>query len=74
MFWLEEQRYTDYVKVYDGRTQSDVLLGEYYGYEGQGVLLESSGNKMYVVMHSDGAVAEKGFSATFQRRGEGRML
>ena len=70
VFSLEEQAFTDYVRVYDGRTQADVLLGEYYGFDGQGVLLESTGNLMYVTMHSDEAVPEKGFSATFQRKGE----
>lgn len=69
VFSLEEKPNTDYVKVFDGSNQTDVLLGEFYGYTGVKVKLQSSGNRMYVTMHSDTHNAEKGFLATFQKKG-----
>ncbi|KAI0235621.1 Low-density lipoprotein receptor-related protein 12 [Lamellibrachia satsuma] len=68
-FSFEEQPNTDYVKVFDGGNQTDALLGEYYGYSGMHAIVESSSNRMYVVMHSNAHNVENGFSATFQQKG-----
>ena len=73
-FSFEEQPNTDYVKVFDGGNPTDALLGEYYGYSGMHANVESSSNRMYVVMHSNARNVENGFLATFQQKGEFEML
>ena len=74
VFSLEERNHTDYIRVFDGSKQTDALLGEFFGYNGVGIKLESSGNRMYVIMHSDARNTEKGFSGTFQRKGESGIM
>ena len=74
VFSLEERPNTDYVRVFDGSSQTDVLLGEFFGYNGVGVKLQSTGNRMYVIMHSDAHNTEKGFSGTFQKKGESGIM
>ena len=55
----------DFVEVFDGETSSSKSLGKYSGDRCPGVL-NSSGNTMSVLLHSDGLYSENGFSASYR--------
>ncbi|TST47744.1 CUB domain-containing protein 2 [Bagarius yarrelli] len=54
----------DSVAVYDGQSETDVLLGRWCGSESPPPLT-SRGNKLLVVLNTDRTVAFKGFSASY---------
>jgi hypothetical protein len=64
--------HTDYVAVYDadGCTDDAALIGRYYGYKRPPPLIESTSIYLCVWFHTDHKVAERGFNATFQEKGE----
>ncbi|XP_072013530.1 low-density lipoprotein receptor-related protein 12-like isoform X2 [Amphiura filiformis] len=83
-FDLEYGYSTDYVSVYDGEGTFTDKIGTYYGSgfspknpHGPPVVIESSGNRMTVNLHTDGKANDKGFNATYQTKGdciEGQQL
>ena len=50
----------DFLKIYDGNTESDTLLGTYCGYI-RSTAFKSSGRYMYLFFRSDDSYARKGF-------------
>ncbi|MBU2651582.1 MAG: C10 family peptidase [Bacteroidetes bacterium] len=55
----------DYVRVYDGPTTSDPLLGEFTG-STLPSMVTSTGNKVLVTFDSDASGVAKGFTAAFE--------
>ncbi|XP_066598353.1 cubilin-like [Prorops nasuta] len=63
----------DYVKIYDGPTRDDLLLGTHCKNELPPSYVSSS-NKMLVVMRTDNFISAKGFSAKFIRDCGARII
>eukprot|EP00058_Branchiostoma_floridae_P012056 XP_002597544.1 hypothetical protein BRAFLDRAFT_280452 [Branchiostoma floridae] len=55
---------SDYVAVYDGSSQSSVLLGRFC--EGNPGVVNSTGNLMHVTFVSNSSLEAAGFRATFR--------
>lgn len=65
----------DYLRVYDGASNSAILLGEYRGDLQPFIVSATSGN-MLLEFHSDGSVTSSGFEATWttQEYGDGNSV
>lgn len=63
----------DYVKVFDGSTRDDRILGTFCRNELPPSII-SSGHKILVVMRSDSLIAAKGFKAQFSRTCGARII
>lgn len=63
-FRLQTESKFDFVKVYDGGSSSDPLIGRYEGTSMPGVITSSS-NQLYITFRSDGSSTRSGFAASY---------
>ncbi|XP_012062648.1 PREDICTED: cubilin [Atta cephalotes] len=63
----------DFVKIFDGSTKNDPLLGTHCGNQLPPVYVSSS-NQMLVVMQSDSIISAKGFKAQYSRACGARII
>ncbi len=61
---FETEENFDYISVYDGTSENDLLLGSYSGSSLPGALTANSGS-MYIVFESDGSATSSGWNADY---------
>lgn len=60
---------SDKLSVYDGADSTAALLGRYSYRHKPAAVVESSGNRLYLVFETDASSEDTGFNITYQQKG-----